>query len=105
MPVFLQGYERWDKRIPRGSQVSILGEKTKTPPQNKMRSGPTPGVHEHCVHTLTVRAHMHKEVTANLFVKDAGVTSGTKWVSSAKYFMRPHPKIVSPTQMSPPENG
>lgn len=109
MPVFLKNM-RGDKRVPGGSQASILGEKTKTPPQNKTQSGPTPGVHEHCIHTLTVHAHMHIHTHAQrsyskLFVKDGGVTSGTKWVSPAKYFMRPHPRIVSPTLMSPPENG
>lgn len=58
--------------------------------------GPTPGIglymstafiHSLSMHTCT------KKLQQMYFVKDGGVTSGTICVSSAKYFMWPHPKI------------
>lgn len=71
MPVLLQGYEKWDKMVPGGSQASILSEQRhRLRTRCKVRTNTWDwSLHEHCIHTLTVHAHMHKEVTANVFRK------------------------------------
>jgi hypothetical protein len=99
MPVLLQGYEKWDKMVPGGSQASILSEQRhRLRTRCKVRTNTWDwSLHEHCIHTLTVHAHMHKEVTANVFRKG--------WWSYFRNNMCLLSQVFHVTSSQNPENG